>query len=102
MKKAKFWVDIALEAGDVDVCHIYSFEIEMPDEEYEELYQVWFSNNSDLNSWRSNWDGHYELFDKLNVTAYHALNDLLKKHDPKFVDPVEVFWSLSKETTDEF
>ena len=40
MKKAKFWVDWLLEAGDANVYHRYWFEIELEDEFYEELYQV--------------------------------------------------------------
>ena len=102
MKKAKFWVDYCLEAGDANVCHRYWFEIELTDEEFEELYQVWYDNGSHLQSWSSNWQGHDDLFEKLNGTAIHALNDLLKKHAPEFVNPVDVYWEIAKETEEAF
>ena len=34
-KKAKFWVDWLLEAGEANVCHRYWFEIELEDGFYE-------------------------------------------------------------------
>ena len=102
MKNAKFWVDLALEAVDANVLHRYGFGIEMSDEDYEELYQVWFDNNCRLNSWESDWEGHDELFDKLNVTAYHALNDMLKENEPNYIDPLDAYWEISKETEDAF
>lgn len=71
-------------------------------DEHEELYQVWFANNSQLNSWDSDWKGHGELFERINVPAYHALNELLKKNEPEFADPLDVYWELSKETADAF
>ena len=37
MKKAKFWVDWLLEAGEANVCHRYWFEIELEDE----LFNLW-------------------------------------------------------------
>ena len=102
MNKAKFWVDWLLEAGEANVCHRYGFEMKLSDQEYEELYQVWFDNDSHLNSWESNWDGHDELFDKINIAAHHSLNDLLKENEPEFVDPVDAFWEISEETEDAF
>ena len=102
MRKAKFWVDWLLEAGDANVCHRYWFEIELEDEFYEELYQVWFDNGSHLNSWESKWDGHDELFERINAHAINALNDLVKKHEPDFADPIDVYWEISKETEDAF
>ena len=102
MKRAKFWVDHCFEAGDAGVCHRYWFYVELTDDEFEELYQVWFSNNSELNSWDTNWQGHDELFEKLNVTAYHALNDMLKKNEPDFADPLDAYWEISEETEDNF
>jgi len=102
MKKAKFWVALGLEVGEENVTDRYWFEIELSDQEYEELYQVWFDNNCNLTSWESDWDGHDKLFEKIDNIAYYALNDLLKKHEPEFVDPVEFFWEISKETEDEF
>ena len=35
MKKARFWVDWLLEAGDANACHRYEFGVELSDEEYE-------------------------------------------------------------------
>ena len=102
MNKAKFWVDYLMEVGDAGVCHRYWFTVDLTDEEFEELYQVWFSNNSELNSWDTNWNGHDELFEKLNVTAYHALNDMLKKNEPDFADPLDAYWEISEETEDAF
>ena len=102
MKKAKFWVDWLLEAGEEGICHRYWFEIVLSDQEYEELYQVWYDNNCELMSWYSNFDGHDELFEMINNTAYHALNDMLKKYEPEFADPISALWEISKETADEF
>ena len=102
MKKAKFWVDWLLEAGDANVCQRYWFEIELEYEFYEELYQVWFDNGSHLNSWESKWDGHAELFERINAPAINALNDLVKKNEPDFADPIDVYWEISKETEDAF
>ncbi len=102
MKKAKFWVDWLLEAGEENVCHRYGFGVELSDEEFEELYQVWFGNNSQLNSWESDWKGYDALFDRLNNTAYHTLNSMLKENEPEHYDPVNVYWEISKETADTF
>ena len=93
MKKAKFWVDWLLEAGDANVCHRYWFEIELEDEFYEELH---------LNSWESKWDGHDELFERINAPAINALNDLVNKNEPDFAGPIDVYWEISKETENEF
>ena len=100
MKKAKFWVDRLLEAGEESVCQRFWFEMGLSDQEYEELYQVWFDNGCRLNSWESEWKGHHDLFEKINVTAYHSLNDMLKKNEPDFADPIDVYWEISKETED--
>ena len=102
MKKAKFWVDYCLEAGGENVCHRYWFEIEMTDEDFEELYQFWYDNNCELKSWYLEWKGHEKMFDKLEGAAIHALNDLLKEHEPEFVNPVDVYWEIAKETEDAF
>jgi len=42
------------------------------------------------------------LYERLDGTAYHALNDLLKKYEPRYANPVECFWEISKETADAF
>ena len=108
MNQAKFYVDYCFEAGSFEggsggnVCHRYWFAIDMTDEAFEELYQVWYKNNSQLNSWDTDWDGHDKLFAELNASAIHALNTQLEKHEPEFVNPVDVLWEISKETEDAF
>lgn len=104
MKSVKFWVDFLLEAGDADVCHRYWFDVDIPDEDFEELRQVWLKNNENhITSWyTTDWDGHNELHDKIDATAYKVLNKILKENEPEFADPVDVFWSLTKETENEF
>lgn len=107
MNKAKFWVDWLFEAGSFDgdcggnVCHRYSFDVELTDEEFEELYKVWHSNNG-LNNWDTNWKDHDALFEKLNIIAYRALNDLLKQHEPDYAAPLDAHWEISAETVDAF
>lgn len=101
MGKARFYVDYCLEAGDAGVCHRYWFEIELSNEEFEELYQVWYDQN-ELNSWATEWDGHDPLFRKINEAAVYALNKCLEREDPVFRDPLDVLWELSKETIDSF
>ena len=102
MEKAKFYVDYCFEAGVDHVCQRYWFEIELTDDTYEELYQVWYGNNCELNSWGSNWDGHDEMFKRINGTATNVLNQQLAKYEPEFVNPVDVLWEISKDTIDRF
>ena len=108
MNKTKFYVDYCFEAGSFEngsggnVCQRYWFEMVLTEKEFEELYQVWFSNNCKLNNWDTNWEGHDVLFQKLNEAAYHALNDLLKEHEPDFADPINAHWEISKETQNSF
>lgn len=101
MEKARFYVDFCFEAGDAGICHRYWFEIELLDEEFEELYQVWYDQN-ELNSWATDWDGHDPLYQKINGAAVYALNKCLKQEDPAYRDPLDVLWELSKETIDSF
>lgn len=100
--QAKFYVDNALEAGGESVIHRYWFTIDLSDKEFEELYQLWYDNNCKLNSWATDNKGHEALYERLDGTAYHALNDLLKKYEPRYANPVECFWEISKETADAF
>ena len=65
-KQAKFWVANAMEAGDGGVVHRYWFTIDLSDAEFEELYQLWYNNNCELNSWDTDDKGHEALFEKLN------------------------------------
>ena len=52
--KAKFFVDHCFEDDcDVNINERYWFEIELSAKEFEELYQIWFGNNCELNSWDS-------------------------------------------------
>lgn len=115
MKKAKFYVDYCFEAGSFEgiseeddlVCggnlsQRYWFELELTEDEFEELYQVWFDNNSELNNWDSDWQGHDALYKRIDGIGIHALNELLKQYAPEFVNPVNVYWEISKETEDAF
>jgi hypothetical protein len=102
MHKVKFWIDFVLTPDDSSVEQWFWFSVEMPDDEYEKLYQVWYDNNCTLNSWESDWKGHEDMFDKLNSAAYHALNELLKEQRPEFADPIDVYWEISQETEKAF
>ena len=93
MEKAKFLVDYCYEAGSFEDCGVGNLT-----EEFEELYQVWFDNDCDLNSWDSEWKDHKALYDKINNYAGYALNELLKEHDPELQNPIEVLWEISNET----
>ena len=101
MDKAKFYVDFCFEAGDAGLCHRYWFEIELSNNEFEELYHIWYDQN-ELNSWTTNWDGHDALFQKINDAAIYALNKCLEKEEPIYRNPIDVLWELSKETIDSF
>jgi len=67
MEKAIFYVDFCYEAGSDEYgCNVsgrYQFGLELTDEEYEELYQIWYDQN-ELNSWSTEWDGHEPLYQK--------------------------------------
>lgn len=102
MKKAAFYVDYCFEAGDAGLCHRYWFEIELSNEEFEELYQIWFDHNCELNSWDTDWDGHDALFQKINDAAIYVFKKLLEKHEPEMTPPLDVLWELSPETAKEF
>jgi nitrate reductase assembly molybdenum cofactor insertion protein NarJ len=102
MEKAKLYVDFCFEAGDAGLCHRYWFEIELSSEEFEELYQIWFDQNCELNSWATDWEGHDALFQKINDAAIYALNKCLEKENPVYQNPLDVLWELSPETKDAF
>lgn len=102
MKTANFWVDFCLEAGDEGVVKRFGYSVDLSDEEYEELYQVWYDNNCSLKSWEADWKGHDALEEKLNSIAYDALNQFLKEIDPQFVDPLDAYWEISEETEKAF
>ncbi len=100
--QAKFYVDFAMEAGGESVCPRYWFTIDLSDDEFEELYQPWYDNDCNLNSWASDDKGHKALYEKIDGIAYHVLNDLLKKYEPQKVNPIDCYWEISKETADSF
>ena len=105
MEKAKFYVDFCYEAGSDEygsnVSGRYWFTLELTDEEYEELYEVWFEQN-ELNSWRTNWDEQDALYTKINGSATYALNRILENEDEVYRNPLAVLWELSQETKDAF
>ena len=105
MELAKFYVDFCFEAGSDEYgCNLsgrYWFQMELTNDEYEELYQIWYDYN-ELISWSNIWDGHDALYTKINETARYALNQILAKDAPEFLNPVEVLWELSQETKDAF
>ena len=74
--------------------------MKLTDEEYEELYQVWFDNTSELNSWDSDWKDHDALFDKINDAANYALHNLMEENEPELGGPADVLWEISQETED--
>ena len=77
MENARFYVDFCYEAGSdeygANVSGRYQFAIDLTDEEYEELYQIWYDQN-ELNSWSTIWDGHDNLYQKINDSATIALS----------------------------
>jgi hypothetical protein len=101
MEKAKFYVDFCFEAGDAGICHRYWFEIELSNEEFEELYQIWYDQN-ELNSWSTEWDGHETLYQKINGAAVYALDKYLEQENPVYRNPLDVLWELSQETKTAF
>ena len=101
MQIAKFYVDFCYEAGSDEygsyVSGRYWFTTELTDEEYEELYHVWYDQN-ELNSWSTNWDENDGLYTKINGAATYALNRILENEDAVYYDPLDVLWELSQET----
>ena len=99
MKTAKFYFDFCLEADTENVLPHYIFTADMPDEDYEELYEVWYANDCHLDNFTSNWDGHQSLFEKLDVTM-HARVDALPADAKDWADGF--YWRVSDETEKEF
>lgn len=95
MEKAKFYVDFCYEAGSDEygssVSGRYWFTTGLTDEEYEELYQVWYAQD-ELNSWSTNWDKHDALYTKINGAATYALNRILENEDEVYRNPIDVLW----------
>ena len=105
MEKAIFYVDFCYEAGSDEYgCNVsgrYKFGLELTDEEYEELYQIWYDQN-ELNSWSTEWDGHETLYQKINGAAVYALDEYLEQENPVYRNPLDVLWELSQETKTAF
>ncbi len=107
MKEARFYVDFCFEAGSeegfaANVGSHYQFGVKLSEEEYEELYYVWYSNNSSLNSWKSDWEEHDALFGKINNVAITALDMFLEAEETGIKEPLDVLWEISKETEKAF
>ena len=103
MKEAKFYVDYCFEAGENDsLSGRYQFGIKLSDGEYEELYNVWYISNCELNSWATEWDGHDALYCKINDAAVMALRQHLEQVDDITKDPLDTYWELSAETQKAF
>ena len=105
MENARFYVDFCYEAGSdeygANVSGRYQFAIDLTDEEYEELYQMWYNQN-ELNSWSTIWDGHDNLYQKINDSATIALNRFLEQEEPVNRNPLDILWELSQETKSAF
>lgn len=100
-----FYTDYCFEAGNEDDKQLvgrYEFSMELPDEEYLELCQVWDAEDA-VNSWSCEWKGHKELFEKINNTALYALNTMLKEGNSgiKEVSYYDVLWELALKSLSE-
>ena len=108
MQRATFYVDYCYEAGSDEygrnLTGQYQFWIDFPDETYEELYQVWFENDGDLNSWCTNWEGHDKLHNTITQVATEMLNKIMQESKPELgqFSSYDTLWELSKETADAF
>ena len=108
MQRATFYVDYCYEAGSDEygknLTGQYQFWIDFPDEIYEELYQVWFDNDGDLNSWDTNWEGHDKLYNTITQVATEMLNKVMQERNPELgpFSSYDTLWELSKETADAF
>ena len=104
MKHATFYVGICHDGDSGHLSERYQFYVDFPDEIYEELYQVWYDNDCDLNSWDTNWDGHDKLYNTINQIAMEVLSKTMEKEWPEILplSSWEVLWELSKETADAF
>lgn len=107
MKEARFYVDFCFEAGSEEgfAAHVgshYQFDVKLSEEEYEELYQIWYANNSSLNSWESDWEEHDALFGKINNAAITALYIFLEAEETGIKEPFDILWEISKETEKAF
>lgn len=105
MQRATFYVDFCFE--DEDGGHLsgrYNFWIDFTDETYEELYQVWYAQNQELNNWSTNWDGHDKLCNTIWQVATEMLNKTVQKSMPELgaFTHYDTLWELSKETANEF
>ena len=102
MQKVKFYVDYSFEGGEgfygESLSGRYWFFVEVSDDEFEELYECWDSNDCRLDNWTTDWTGHDALYKKINDPAWSALNQLVKENEPGFPLPlVDAWWELSAE-----
>ena len=105
MQRATFYVDYCYEAEDGG--HLsgrYDFWIDFPDETYEELYQVWYAQNQELNNWSTDWEGHDKLYNTINQIATEMLNKIVQEKMPELgtFSQYDTLWELSQETVDAF
>ena len=104
MQRATFYEDYCYDGDSNHLFGRYSFWIDFPDEIYEELYQIWFDNDGELNSWAPNWESHDKLYNTINHIATEILSKTVEKEWPEILplSSWEVLWELSKETADAF
>lgn len=109
MKRATFYVSFYFEddpehGGWGSLDDQYYFWIDLTDELYEELYQVWYDNDGHLNNWNTNWDGHDELYDTITDIATESFNNIMQRVHPEMgtFSQYDTLWELSKETKDAF
>lgn len=106
MKRATFYVDYCYDgSSDEYGCRLsgrYRFDMSLSDDEYEELYNVWWSLDEELNNWHTDWTGHEDWYDRIDGAATYALLKLMKEQEPDLYPPLDVLWELSPETAKEF
>lgn len=95
MNKVFFWVDYSFEAGCDYLPGRYEMYLFLTDDEKAELEDVALANEEQVNNWDSDWTGHEELYDRINLTAPDILHSLLEQYNPAMAEiPCEVFWEL--------
>lgn len=105
MQRATFYVDFCFEAEEGG--HLsgrYNFWIDFSDETFEELYQVWYAQNQELNNWSTDWEGHDKLYNTINQIATKMLNKIIQEKMSELGNftQYDTLWELSKETADAF
>ncbi|GEM_PF-4486929 len=86
MKKIKFLAAVIQdEESAAQPAEMQRYVMEVPEEIYEELYQVWNANDCNIDSQKTNWEGHEALLSQITAAL-----------------PDGAVWELSPETDDEF